>query len=173
MWNVARRPGKTSPTSCGRSAASLPAAAYADLRRVFPKLLILVYSMHDTPLFVESAFRAGANGSVTKADPVETLSVAIAAVKSARRHLGPPLTKALEKGGGDSGGTRVVPDELSMRELDVVTLLGQGYGISEIAGRLKISGRTIETHLVRLRAKLGGKSNRELTRAAIQFLHPV
>jgi len=144
----------------------------AALRRKLPELAMVVYSMHDTPLFVESALRAGANGYVTKADPVETLIDAIAVVRSGKRHFGPALARALQKRSMEAGAPRVSLNELSTRELEVVTLLGQGFGLSEIAERLSISARTIETHLVRLRDKLGVKTNRELTRAAIQFLHP-
>ena len=178
----AERPDQAIPmlAECGAEVAILDLSLggelalelISDLRRRFPDLLILVYSMHDTPLFVESALRAGANGYVTKADMVDALVEAIAAVRAGKRHFGTSLAKMSESGHGDVRAVQAALTELSPRELEVVTLLGQGYGLSEIAARMSISGRTIETHLVRLRAKLGVKSNRELTRAAIQFLHP-
>lgn len=146
--------------------------AIGELRRRLPDLKIVIYSMHDTTLFVESAMRAGANGYVTKADPVETLIEAIFAVMAGKRHLGPALVKSLEPQAKAWMSTSAL-SELSPRETEVVTLLGKGFGLSEIADRLHVSSRTIETHLTRLREKLGAKNNRELTRAAIQFLHPI
>ena len=144
----------------------------AKVRRRVPQLLLIVYSMHDAPLFIESAFRAGANGYVTKADPVESLIEAISAVKQGQRHLGPSLARTLEERFAANGQLKATLDGLSTRELEVVTLLGQGFGLSEIADRFSVSSRTIESHLMHLRQKLGAQNNRGLTRIVIQFLHP-
>lgn len=145
----------------------------AKVRRRVPELLLIVYSMHDTPLFIESAFRAGANGYVTKADPVECLIDAIEAVKKGKRHLGPSLARTLEERLAANGEGNLALKSLSARELEILTLLGQGFGLAEIADRFTVSARTIESHLSNLQQKLGARNNRELTRFAIQFVHPV
>lgn len=137
-----------------------------------PKLGMIVYSMHDAQMFVEKALRVGVNGYVTKADPVETLIEAIEAVRNGKRYLGPALTKTLEERVSNQGGAGVALDELSDRELEVLTFLGQGFGRCEIAERLSLSARTIETFFDRLKAKLGVRSNRELVREAIRIIHP-
>ncbi|MBF0501884.1 MAG: response regulator transcription factor [Candidatus Riflebacteria bacterium] len=146
--------------------------AVAECRQRFPALAIIIYSMHDTPLFVESAMRAGANGYVTKADPVAAIVNAIEDVRQGKQHFGPSLARELQKQDSDLARQGLKLREITGRELEVLTLLGQGFGLAEIADRFCISTRTVETHLNHLREKLGVKTNRELTRAAIQFLHP-
>lgn len=131
---------------------------------------IIVYSMHDSQLFVENAMKIGVNAYVTKADPVETLVDAIAAVRSGRQFLGPTLTKSLAErleGGSLAGSTH----DLSERELEVLTLLGRGFGRTEIAASLSLSTRTIETFVERIKSKLNVNNNRELLREAIRITH--
>jgi len=146
--------------------------ALKQVRYEHRNLGIIVYSMHDSQLFVENAMKLGVNAYVTKADPVETLVDAIAAVRSGRQFLGPTLLRSLEG--------RLVADscfvsamhELSERELEVLTLLGRGFGRTEIAASLALSTRTVETFLERLKQKLGVSNNRELLREAIRIIHP-
>ncbi len=147
-------------------------SAISDFRNRFRKLAIIVYSMHDSVFFIESALQAGADGYVTKVDPVEALITAIGEVRKGKIHFGPSLAKDLEKKSYDPGNSGKKIREISGRELEVLTLLGQGFGQSEIAERLFLSPRTVETHLNRIREKLGVKSSRELIRAAIQFHRP-
>ena len=115
--------------------------------------------------------KIGVNAYVTKADPVETLVDAIAAVRSGRQFLGPTLTKSLAErldGGSQAGST----NDLSERELEVLTLLGRGFGRTEIAASLSLSTRTIETFVERIKNKLNVNNNRELLREAIRITHP-
>lgn len=141
------------------------------VRYTHQSLGIIVYSMHDSQLFVENAMKIGVNAYVTKADPVETLVEAIAAVRSGRQFLGPTLTKSIvERFDGNSlvGSAH----ELSERELEVLTLLGRGFGRTEIAASLSLSVRTIETFVERIKSKLNATNNRELLREAIRITHP-
>ncbi|MBF0502266.1 MAG: response regulator transcription factor [Candidatus Riflebacteria bacterium] len=147
-------------------------SAIAECRKRYPKLPIIIYSMHDSPLIVDNALHAGANGYVTKADSVETLISAIEEVLKGKRHIGPSLVKELQKQTVELEKQGFDFKKISRREIEVLTLIGQGYGLSEIAERLSISAKTVETHQIRLREKLGVKTNRELTRAAIKFLQP-
>jgi len=145
--------------------------ALKQVRYEHRNLGIIVYSMHDSQLFVENAMKLGVNAYVTKADPVETLVDAIAAVRSGRQFMGPTLTKSLGErldGNGLVGSTH----ELSERELEVLTFLGRGFGRTEIAASLSLSTRTIETFIERIKGKLNVTNNRELLREAIRITHP-
>ena len=142
------------------------------MRYMLPKVAMVVYSMHDAPLFVENALSIGVNAYVTKADPVETLIDAINCVMAGRQYLGPTLVKSLEERILHHGGLEVALKQLSEREMEVLTLLGRGFGSSEIAKQLSLANRTVETYLTRLRAKLGVSNNRELIREAIRVMHP-
>ncbi len=138
------------------------------LRRQHPLIAQIVYSMHDSELFVEKALQIGVNAYVTKADPVETLIDAIAAVKAGKRFLGPTLAVSLKDRLSTQTGIRSSLPELSTREMEVLNLLGKGFSRSEIATQLDLSIRTVDTYIERLKQKLGAQSNRELVREAIR-----
>ena len=141
------------------------------VRHMLPNVAMVVYSMHDAPLFVENALSIGINAYVTKADPVETLVEAIESVLQGKQYLGPTLAKTLEERIAVQGGSELALKQLSDRELEVLTLLGRGFGHSEIAQQLTVGVRTVETYLARLREKLGIANNRELIREAIRITH--
>ena len=138
------------------------------VRQQFPQIAQIVYSMHDAELFVENALQMGVNAYVTKADPVETLIEAIAAVKAGKRFLGPTLAISLEDRLSMQTGIGPSLGDLSTREIEVLTLLGKGFSRGEIATQLDLSIRTVDTYIERLKQKLGAKSNRELVREAIR-----
>lgn len=85
--------------------------------------------------------------------------------------LRPLLAEELRKQFYDLKTRGVNFEEVSDREHEVLTLIGHGFGLSEIAGQFCVSSRTIESHLMNLRKKFGVKNNRELTRAAIRLIH--
>ncbi|MBU1106257.1 MAG: response regulator transcription factor [Candidatus Riflebacteria bacterium] len=141
------------------------------VRQQKPGLGLIIYSMHDTRLFVEQALQIGVNAYVTKADPVETLVDAVNAVVAGKKFLGPTLAKTLEDRIIEQSGHVTALRDLSSREIEVLTLLGQGFGNREIAAQLALSHRTVETYLTRLKDKLGVTSSRELSREAIKITH--
>lgn len=141
------------------------------MRHMLPNVAMIVYSMHDSPLFVENALNIGVNAYVTKADPVETLVEAINSVLEGKQYLGPTLARTLEERISLQSGSELSIKQLSDREMEVLTLLGRGFGHGEIAQQLSVGVRTIETYLARLREKLGIANNRELIREAIRITH--
>ena len=141
------------------------------MRYLLPDVYMIVYSMHDSPLFVENALKIGVNAYVTKADPVETLIDAITGVLAGRQYIGPTLVKTLEERIFNQSGYENSLKHLSEREMEVLTLLGRGFGNVEIAQQLSVTTRTVETYLARLREKLGLNNNRELIREAIRVTH--
>ena len=146
-------------------------AMMSAMRHMLPNVAMIVYSMHDAPLFVENALSIGVNAYVTKADPVETLVEAIESVLKGKQYLGPTLAKTLEERIYLQSGSELAIKQLSDREMEVLTLLGRGFGHGEIAQQLTVGVRTIETYLARLREKLGIANNRELIREAIRITH--
>jgi DNA-binding NarL/FixJ family response regulator len=136
-----------------------------------PATKTLVSSMHDEMLFAERVLRAGAMGYVTKQEPPETLLRAIRQVLRGDVYLSPRMTSRLlhRVAGGQSTHEDPVLG-LSNRELEVYEMIGQGLTIQQIAGRLHLSPKTVETHREKVKQKLNLKSSAELTRRAVQWV---
>jgi DNA-binding NarL/FixJ family response regulator len=142
-----------------------------DLRADRPELLTLVLSMHDECLYAERVLRAGARGYVTKQEPPEEVMIAIRRVLAGEVHVSNKmagrLLKAVTGSKADAGETPL--DRLSDRELQVFRLIGGGMSVREIAEKLFLSVKTIETHREHIKEKLSLKSSAELLRYAVQY----
>ena len=127
---------------------------------------IIVLSMYDELVFADRCLRAGAHGYVSKHDAPDTLLDAIRRSLGGRLAVGDRVVQlALERLAG--GGTAPAgPVPLTAREEEVIDLLGQGLRTRAIAQSLKVSVKTVETHLARLRKKLGARNGAELARIA-------
>ncbi|MEW5982362.1 MAG: response regulator transcription factor [Acidobacteriota bacterium] len=121
----------------------------------------VVCSMHDDHLHVEQALTAGASGYVTKAEAGDTLLEALRSVLRGRPYLSPLADDTLtdETEPLVRMGTRV---QLSRREDQVLQYLSAGYSLAEMASRLDVSARTVETYANRLINKLQLAGMREL-----------
>lgn len=139
-----------------------------DIRVNFPALPILVVSMHDESVYAERAFRAGAGGYVTKHQMDETVLVAIRCVLEGGRYMSPAMRAwfARQYLAGQKRPKDSLTSALSDRELEVFRLIGGGSGTRQIAERLKLSIKTIESYREHLKAKLTLHSGAELARAA-------
>ncbi len=143
-----------------------------DIRARFPTLPMLVVSMHDESLYAERTFRAGASGYVNKDQLDGTVLVAIRCVLEGRRYM----SAAMEVWFAQqylSQPTRKKDARVSVlsdRELEVFRLIGEGNGTRQIAERLKLSVKTIESHREHLKSKLTLQSGAELARAAACWL---
>jgi DNA-binding NarL/FixJ family response regulator len=139
------------------------------LQAQYPDVRVLVVSMHDETLYADRALRAGARGYIMK-DEVES-----AIVKAIRRILDGGVyvsdalsTKILLQYTGAVPGKGESPlDRLSDRELEVFESMGRGYGTREIAERLALSPKTIDSYRSRIKDKLAIDRNSELTRRAV------
>jgi two-component system invasion response regulator UvrY len=137
-----------------------------DLKRVRPRLPVLILSMHSEEQYARRAFKAGASGYVTKdcsrAELLEAIQKVIGGSKYVSPALAEKLVVDLER------GTDGPPHEvLSDREFEVFRLIASGKTVGEIAEILSLSDKTISTYRARLLEKMGMKNNAELTHYAI------
>ena len=133
------------------------------VRRDCPKTRVLVLTMHDDPAYLASAMAAGAGGYVVKkVIDVELLS-AIRAVHAGRTFV--DLTQSLDSA-PHVGPSK--PKHLSRREREVLRLLAEGHSNQQVAARIKVGVKTVETHRTRLSEKLGLKGRAELYRFALE-----
>jgi DNA-binding NarL/FixJ family response regulator len=142
-----------------------------DLKARHPDLRMLVSSMHEESLYAERALRAGARGYIDKGADSEELQAAMRAVLKGELYVSKAIAarmlQRLTSGGGDIRATPM--EKLSDRELSVFTLVGQGLSTREIAERLFLSVKTIETHKEHLKVKLNLRSANELIMHALQW----
>lgn len=142
--------------------------AISELHSYYPKLPILILTMHEEEQYVAEAIRAGAMGYVTKQSPPEHVLKGIRKVYAGRRYLTEEATEllALHMARGARGRSPV--DCLTKRELQVLRRLALGQTNREIAESYYISVKTVDTYRLRLLKKLNLRNNAELSRFAIQ-----
>ncbi len=143
-----------------------------DLRLRHPKIRVLILSSHSEVLFAERVLQAGANGFVSKTDTLEVILAAMRTVVAGGTYCSPTLSLqlALKYLGVGSARSKSPVDGLSNRELQVIRLIGSGHSTRNIAQKLGISIKTIETYVDHLKHKLGLISRVALTHRAIQWM---
>jgi DNA-binding NarL/FixJ family response regulator len=131
----------------------------------------LVSSMHDETLFAERVLRAGAMGYISKQEPPEMLLKAVRQVLRGEVYLSPRMTSRLLRRVAEGGMPREDPvQSLSNREVQVYEMIGQGLTVQQIAQRLHLSPKTVETHREKVKQKLNVKNSAELNRRAVQWV---
>ena len=131
------------------------------------KIPALVYSMHEDASSIDQSLRAGANGYVSKREESEVLCLAVQKLLNGQRYLSPYAAKALADR-GDSPGSSENAAQLSEREQQIMALLAQGLGPSDVATALSISVRTVESYSSRIIDKLSLSGMKELRLFAIR-----
>jgi DNA-binding NarL/FixJ family response regulator len=136
-----------------------------------PDTVVVVLSMHDKEAYVLEAMHNGASAYVLKGSDAQDLIVAIRQAKQGNRYLSPPLSeRAIDAYVAKSQQADLDPyDKLTSRQREVLLLLAQGFSYAEIAERLGISARTVETHRRRVMEILELGSNTDLIRYAIRL----
>jgi DNA-binding NarL/FixJ family response regulator len=132
-----------------------------------PDVPVLILSMHDEKVHAPRALLAGARGYVMKHEATSSVLEAIRTILAGDRFISSDVSRRLDE--GTRGEVRLPVDRLSDREFQVYQLIGQGIGPGEIAKRLGLSVKTVETHREHIKAKLGLINGRELLRHAMQF----
>ena len=130
----------------------------------YPELAVLIVSMHDNLEYVRQAIRAGARGYVLKDAPADELLAAIHAVLAGRVFYSARIARGMAE-------QAVSPlDALTPRERDILHGIGRGQANKDIAVQLGVSVRTVETHRLNLKRKLGIEGRAELVKYAVQQL---
>jgi len=140
------------------------------LNRKNPKTGIVILSMHSNEAYVLEALRCGAKAYILKESSPEELVRAIKEVSNGRRYLSAPLTeRAIEAYTQKTEFKLIDPyDQLTTREREILQLTVQGSTNTDIASRLLISPRTVETHRTNLMRKLSLHNHVQLIQFAIQ-----
>jgi len=140
-------------------------------RTLLPDIQIVVVSMHDERLYAERALRAGALGYVSKHEPADVILEGIRRVLSGRifvsERMQDRLLRRLQEGGEEIDRSTV--ETLSDRELEVFELIGRGLATREIAAKLNLSVKTVDTHRHRIKEKLNIQSGSQLVRHAVRW----
>jgi len=137
----------------------LSLAAIPRLRRGAPDTQIVVLTLQSDPAFAREALRAGAVGYVLKEAADSELVQAVRMAAQGRTYLTPELGARLAAAPATPDGP---PDDLSTRELEVLRLIAAGHTNSEIAARLYLSVRTVESHRAHIQQKTRRSSRADL-----------
>jgi two-component system response regulator NreC len=137
--------------------------AIPDILETSPSTRVVVLTMQPDPAFARAALKAGAKGYVLKDAAHDELLRAIDAAQAGRTYVDPAVGARLASEPAHPPGR---PDGLSPREAEVLEHIALGETNAEIAGHLRVSVRTVETHRAHIQQKTGCASRSELVRYA-------
>lgn len=138
-----------------------------DIRSLRPELKVLVVTMHLDRSLADAALQAGAHGFMPKDSGLEELETAIHEVLAGHRYLSPrvpPITNRMSLGAAHLGLAQLTP-----RQHEILSMIGDGKTTAEIAEALGLSARTVGFHRTNIRKALGIDSEAGLTRWAVLF----
>jgi DNA-binding NarL/FixJ family response regulator len=140
------------------------------LRTLYPDLPVLILSMHDESIYAERALRARANGYIMKQEATEKVLVAVRRILSGDIYLSDRMANKLlhQYISGSAVDMRSRLSTLSDRELEVFRLIGEARSTRQIAEKLHLSIKTVETYQAHIKDKLSLRTGRELVQHAIQ-----
>jgi DNA-binding NarL/FixJ family response regulator len=138
---------------------------------IAPRLPLLVMSMHDESLYAERALRAGARGYIMKQEASDKILIALRQTLAGELYLSAQMRERMlhRLVGAKKDDNAFSIDTLSDREMEVFQLIGNGYSTRDIAGKLNLSVKTIDSYREHLKTKLGLANATELVRCAIQW----
>ena len=136
------------------------------LKHDHPRLPVLILSFHPEEQYAVRALRAGAAGYLTKESAPDELIVALRAIARGKKYVTSSLADKLVEAVGIEID-KLPHERLSDREFQVLRLIASGKGITEIAGELFLSPKTVSTYRSRILLKTGMKNSAELTHYAI------
>ncbi|MDD4574784.1 MAG: response regulator transcription factor, partial [Sphaerochaeta sp.] len=144
-----------------------------ELHRTRPQIFQLVISMYDEIIYASKALQAGARGYVMKQEATETLMSAIETVLQGKIYLSDAMQERLIDSFASWDTKKPEVDlltQLSVREMQVFRMIGQGFGVSEIAEILNLSGKTINAYRDNIRQKLSISDAGSLRKFAIKWI---
>jgi DNA-binding NarL/FixJ family response regulator len=152
----------------------LPGASGIDLtktiRAEFPKLPVLILSMHEEALYATRALRAGATGYIVKQDAIDNIAAALREGLNGRQYLSPVIAAQFRHNGPNIHPTDDPMTLLTDREFEIFELIGKGREVKEISEALGVSPKTVETHRTNIKEKLKLKNARQVARLAVQWI---
>ena len=148
---------------------SMPQTSGIDLlpiiKKQFPEMKCIMLTMHEEGQYVLRSLRQGADGYLLKEADAEELQLAIREVYAGKKYFKNKISDLIVANLSDSSSSEAL---LSDREIQVVRLVAEGKITKEIAERLYVSTRTVETHRSRIMKKLGVSNTAEMIRAAYE-----
>lgn len=144
--------------------------AAKQILKLCPRTKVLVFTVHDAEQVVVEIFRSGAHGYVLKSDAGRQLIEAIGHVLSGKHYFSSQISEVIFNTMRDGSLPHATPAEETptTREREVIQLLAEGHSNKEVAAKLGISVKTVETHRAGIMRKLGLHSIGELVRYAIR-----
>lgn len=150
---------------------SLPGMNGLDLsraiKRACPETEILLFTMHDQVELIWEVLRAGVRGYIVKSDPAEHLILALDALSAGQPYFSPTVSDAVLE--------RILQDQpaakgrtLTQKEREVVQLIAEGQQYKEIASKLDVNIKTVESHRSTAVRKLGLRTTADLVRWALR-----
>lgn len=132
---------------------------------------VLVLSMHEDSVYADRALLAGASGYITKSREAAEILMAIRSVLAGKLYLSPEMTADLLKslGAASIRGPRVI-ERLTVRELQVLELIGRGRTTREIAETLSLGAATIDTYRARIKEKMNFRNAADLVHFAVRWV---
>jgi DNA-binding NarL/FixJ family response regulator len=145
-----------------------------EMKRRWPLMPALVVSVHEESFFAERVLRAGARGYLTKEEPSEKVIDSIREVLNGGICVGERMASQMiglfVRGPGSDGSVRSTMDNLTDREFEIFQMLGQGLQSRQIARRLDLSIKTVDSHRENIKRKLKLSGAAELLQHAIQWV---
>jgi len=132
-----------------------------------PKLRILVLSMHEELQYAVRSIKSGASGYLTKESAPTQLMQVLRKIAAGGAFISTGVAEQLALG-SMLGSTSAAHEKLTDREFEVFRLIAIGMSVTDIAGRLNLSAKTISTHKANLMQKMNLQNQSELIRYAIK-----
>ena len=152
----------------------LPGTSGIDLtktiRAEFPKLPVLILSMHEEVLYATRALRAGATGYIVKQDAIDNIVTALREAFSGGHYISPVIAAQMQDDGEAPDLSNDPISLLTEREFEIFEMIGKGHEVREISDALGVSPKTVETHRTNIKEKLKLKNSRQVARLAVQWL---
>lgn len=137
------------------------------IKQHYPKLPVLILSVHSEDQYALRVLKAGASGYLNKDSAPEQLVAAVNRVMLGKKYITPTIAEKLANS-LDQDPDKLSHEYLSDREFEVLKLIAGGQAVSDIASKLSLSVTTISTYRSRIMSKMGLKTNAELILYAIE-----
>lgn len=138
-----------------------------EIKKLYPKIPVLMYSGYQEERYGLRAIQAGANGYISKEDTKSNLIDAIRKIKTGKRYITPELAEILANE-VDKDNDKQPHERLSDREFEIMRHIALGKSVSQIANLLSISVNTVNTYRARILQKMGMNSNTQIALYALE-----